>query len=133
MTKIAHARDRLNLTRRWLEDEYTLDDQKTVLAIEKAVQETIEATTDLLSMVLKDTSQPPLDDHTNIDRAVRLGVMSHEIGLAMHEANGLRNRLVHTYNGIDLSRVFESIERLIPKIKECLEMIEAWLHQKSMI
>ncbi len=133
MVKLAHARDRLNLARTWLEEPDLLDDQRTILAIEKAAQEAIESTTDILSMLLRDSSQPPLDDHTNIDRAVELGVFDSQAGRAMHEANGLRNRLVHSYNGIDVPLMLESIGRLIPEIEKCLEMIEKWLRQRSMI
>ncbi len=117
----------------WLTEPNAIEDEKTILAIGKAIQEAIEASTDILSMLLKDESQPPLDDHSNIDRAINLGIFSKKIGNAMHEANGLRNRLVHGYNGINTSLMFESIKRLIPLIHECLGMMEQWLNLKSKV
>ena len=128
MQKILHGRNRIELVEVWQQEKMSEHEIKSLLAIEKAAQEAIEVATDLLAMLLKDTSIPPTDDYTNIAKVLELGLITKEIGAILREANGLRNRLIHVYNDVDIEVLLESIKRVLPGITEFLDVVEKWLN-----
>lgn len=127
MQKIHHGRNRIELVEEWQKEKVSEHETKSLLAIEKAAQEAIEVSTDLIAMILKDTSIPPTDDYTNITRILEEGLITNKIGEIMREANGLRNRLIHVYNDIDIEVILQSIKRVLPGIAEFLNVVEKWL------
>ncbi len=127
MRKILHGRNRIELVEVWQQEKISEHETKSLLAIEKAAQEVIEVATDLMAMMLKDTSIPPTDDYTNIARILELGLITKEVGAILKEANGLRNRLIHVYNDVDIDILLESIKRVLPGITEFLNVVEKWL------
>ena len=127
MQKILHGRNRIELVEVWQQEKISEHETKSLLAIEKAAQEVIEVATDLMAMILKDTSIPPTDDYTNISRVLELGLITKEVGAILKEANGLRNRLIHVYNDVDIDILLESIKRVLPGISEFLNVVEKWL------
>lgn len=131
LSKITHAKGRAVLVEQWLEEEDSTTDIKTILAIGKAFQEMVESAVDLLAMLLKDCSSPPLDDYTNINQAMELGVLPDTMGPLLREANGLRNRLIHMYNDVETGILLESIKRLLPGLVSYLEVIRNWIEKKS--
>jgi len=82
---------------------------------------------DLVAMMLKDQSIPPLDDYTNITQAIENGLLPKEAQPILREANGLGNRLIHVYNNIDASAVLTSVRGLLPRLEAYLEAIEEWV------
>ncbi len=70
-----------------------------------------------------------LDDYTNIAQAVTYHLLPDDATPVLREANGLLNRLIHVYNSIDNTLASKSIERLLPQLDKCLEVIERWVHQ----
>ena len=86
----------------------------------------------MLAMILKDSSVPPTDSYSNIEKALNIGVINVNQSMALREANGLRNRLVHMYNGIDMAAFVQSATKLLPRLEESLEMITGWLQAQSM-
>ncbi len=127
MQKILHGRNRIELVEVWQQEKISEHETKSLVAIEKAAQEVIEVATDLMAMILKDTSIPPTDDYTNISRVLELGLITKEVGAILKEANGLRNRLIHVYNDVDIDILLESIKRVLPGISEFLNVVEKWL------
>ncbi|MBN2228361.1 MAG: DUF86 domain-containing protein [Candidatus Thorarchaeota archaeon] len=127
MQKIHHGRHRIALVEEWQMEKVSDYDIKNLLAIEKAAQESIEVATDLIAMILKDTSIPPTDDYTNISRLLEQGLITEEIGKIMRNANGLRNRLIHVYNDIEIEVLLQSIKRVLPGITKFLDVVEKWL------
>ncbi|MHA1653675.1 MAG: DUF86 domain-containing protein [Candidatus Thorarchaeota archaeon] len=122
----------MSLVSKWLAEGIEDDDIKTELALTKAFQEVCEAIMDLLAMILKDSSVPPTDNYSNIEKALNIGVINVDQSMALREANGLRNRLIHMYNGIDMATLVESATKLLPRLEESLEMITGWLQARSM-
>ncbi|MHA1742379.1 MAG: DUF86 domain-containing protein [Candidatus Thorarchaeota archaeon] len=122
----------MSLVSKWLAEGIEDDDIKTELALTKAFQEVCEAIMDLLAMILKDSSVPPTDNYSNIEKALNIGVINVNQSMALREANGLRNRLVHMYNGIDMATFVPSATKLLPRLEESLEMITGWLQAQSM-
>ncbi len=102
-------------------------DKKTRLAVYKAFQEIVEASFDIASMICKDLKIVPKDDYTNIDMLLGKKIINNSIKNALSESNGLRNRLVHRYNGLDDSLAFDSIVGHLTAISDFSEVIEKWL------
>ncbi len=127
MQKILHGRNRIELVEVWQQEKISEHETKSLLAIEKAAQEVIIVSTDLMAMILKDSTIPPTDDYTNIARVLELGLITKEVGAILKEANGLRNRLIHVYNDVDIDILLESIKRVLPGLTEFLNVVEKWL------
>ncbi|MFW5898664.1 MAG: HepT-like ribonuclease domain-containing protein, partial [Candidatus Saliniplasma sp.] len=72
----------------WIKDT----DEKSILAVYKAYQETVEAFTDIFAMILKDINEIVEDDYTNIEKLGEKGILDGKEEGLMKEANGLRNR-----------------------------------------
>ncbi len=101
-----------------------LCDEKTKLACFKLIQETGECAMDILALILRHKKEIPKDDYTNIDSAERLGIFPHNVAEILKELNGLRNRVVHEYNGINDKLAIESFKDMLAGIKEFLSVIK---------
>ena len=109
----------------WEED--FADDEKTKLACYKAFQEIVEAAMDVAAMVVKDAGTIPKDDYSNIDLIVGKKIISKNIAKRLIEANGLRNRVVHHYNGLKAKLAHDSMVELLPFFAEFVESVTKWL------
>jgi len=125
--KVKHVEKRLSDFEVWKSDFF---EEKTKLACYKAIQEIIEGCLDIVSMMLKDERELPKDDYTNINMMERRGIIDSTLADALRELNGLRNRIVHEYNGLDDEIALTSMEELIPKIKEFLTVVKEWLKKR---
>ncbi|MEK6950227.1 MAG: DUF86 domain-containing protein [Nanoarchaeota archaeon] len=136
LARLKRYKDKLNLVSRriqeiqeWQED--FLKQEKDKLACYKALQEAVEGCFDLIAMMVKDEGQIPKDDYVNLEL---LGP-GKQISLAsrgfLAEANGLRNRIVHEYNGLDDYKAHRSMLALLPHLEEFLEEVELWIKKKS--
>jgi len=125
--KVKHVEKRLSDFEVWKSDFF---EEKTKLACYKAMQEIIEGCLDIVSMMLKDEKELPKDDYTNINMMERRGIIDSTLADALRELNGLRNRIVHEYNGLDDEIALTSMEELISKIKEFLTVVKEWLKKR---
>ena len=107
------------------------EDKKTRLATYKAFQEAVEACADICAMMLKDSRLLVTDDYTNIEKLASKGIITTAIADALKEANGLRNRLIHEYNGLNTGIAFESLTSLIPKLRMFCKGVETWLNSQN--
>ncbi|MFH0836822.1 MAG: DUF86 domain-containing protein [Candidatus Aenigmatarchaeota archaeon] len=127
--KITLIEKRIHDINTWKEDFF--EEEKSKLACYKAMQEIIEACMDIVSMVLKDDKRLLKDDYTNIDALEKMNFCSKDVCSALRELNGLRNRIIHEYNGLDDRIAIESIDDLIPDIHKFLEAVKKWLEKKQ--
>lgn len=127
--KLDHAERRLGQAEGWLGQ--AADDEQVRLAAYKAFQEAVEALTDVAAMLVADLDRVPKDDYTNLAVLVDEGVLAEDLADRLAEANGLRNRLVHEYNGLDDDRALRSAGGLVDALAEATEVIRAWLSQTS--
>lgn len=127
VSKIQLIEERIEDIRSW-ECDFTTD-KRSRLAVYKAMQEIVEASMDVLAMRLKDSEKLPMDDYTNIDRAYKARIIDERIKYALEEANGLRNRLVHGYNGINETVALESMKSLFPLFEAYIERMRQWLKE----
>jgi len=102
-------------------------DLKEQFGIYHAFQIIIEIITDLIAMAVKDLKVRPKDDYSNIESLKERGFLSEELSLTLRKLNGLRNILVHDYNGIDDLLAFKSIKESISVIKEFHKVMREWL------
>ncbi|RLG56944.1 MAG: DUF86 domain-containing protein [Candidatus Hydrothermarchaeota archaeon] len=139
--RLQRYKDKLNLillrtdeAKKWLGEkdlEELIYDNKTKLAIYKAFQEIAEASMDIIAMVCKDEKFIPKDDYTNINILFERKILDKELRDILKEFNGLRNVLVHRYNGTDDLRALRSIDSLLQHVEKFVEVVEKWISKKS--
>lgn len=123
--KLDHAADRAELF--WTMVDRAEDDIEPRLACYKVVQEVAEALMDVAAMAAKDAGRPPKDDYRNAAILGEAGILSAGSVAVLEELNGLRNRLVHAYNGVDDAVALDSSRRLMKEIAGIVEELEAWI------
>ena len=132
--KIEHIEERIEDIRTWSNEREDIRemDKKTHLAVYKAMQEVVEASTDIVAMILKDEGKLPKDDYTNIEKLFELNIIDRSVKEALNEADGLRNRLVHEYNELNDEIALESIQSLLVQIEEFVEAaVKKWLKERA--
>ncbi|NHI95001.1 MAG: DUF86 domain-containing protein [Candidatus Lokiarchaeota archaeon] len=100
-----------------------------IFAVYHAAQLSIEVISDICAMMVKDSQINAKDNYTNYETLNRKGILSKDLLLALKELNGLRNRIVHDYNGIIDKIAFQSIVKNLPNIKLFKETVESWLEK----
>lgn len=126
--KIAHSERRVKNIEEWAKEVNAIEDERTRLAIYKAAQEVVESIMDLLAMILKDIKKLPKDDDTNIQLAYEEKLISKTEQDLLIEVNGLHNRLIHGYNGLNNSIAFTALKRLLPGLKNILGKVKQWIN-----
>jgi len=101
------------------------DNKFSRLACYKAFQELVESIFDIIAMLLKDHGKTVEDDYTNVEKLERIAINKKDADI-LREANGLRNRIIHRYNRVDDMIAKQSIENLLPHLKNLLDrLVEA--------
>lgn len=103
--------------------------EKDRLAVYKAFQEIGEACMDIITMILKDSGKIPEDDYINITKVIKLGFLPDNLKPILEDLNGLRNRIVHEYNGLDDEIAFDAMTEILPDIKEFVMAVGKWLEK----
>lgn len=91
-----------------------------------AVQTSIESLYDLIAMLVKDMGLQVKDDEYNVDILLKERKLSPDLAKQLKEAKGMRNIIVHQYNGVDENIIMESLPRL-------KNLIEKWLTEIELI
>jgi len=92
-----------------------------------AFQLSIEIITDLIAMVVKDLKLIPKDDYLNLETITNKKIISPDLAARLREANGLRNRIVHDYNGLNNEIAFNRLIDLLKYLKEFMGGVKEWL------
>ena len=92
-----------------------------------AFQIGIEIITDLISMIVKDIKLMPKDDYSNINTVKNKKIINVELAAKLREANGLRNRIVHDYNGLDNEIAYNRLKNLLKYFQEFKVKAKEWL------
>lgn len=122
-------KEKFELARERIEDVEILlgdfDNKFSRLACYKAFQELVESIFDIIAMLLKDHGKTVEDDYTNVEKLERIAINKKDADI-LREANGLRNRIIHRYNRVDDMIAKQSIENLLPHLKNLLDrLVEA--------
>ncbi|NMA10987.1 MAG: DUF86 domain-containing protein, partial [Methanomicrobiales archaeon] len=98
--------------------EEILTDRILRKAMYKEFQEAVEAAADICALMRRSLDSSAQDDYSNVDYLVEREIVSADLGKALKEANGLRNRLVHEYDGVNDRIAYASIARLTETLRE---------------
>jgi len=101
-------------------------------AIYKEFQEAVEAASDICAMIRRGLNFRAMDDYDNIDFLVEKNVLEKRLGRRLKDANGLRNRLVQGYNGVDDEIAYCVISDMLVELREFSKAVIEWIiKQKS--
>ena len=92
-----------------------------------AFQIGIEITTDLIAMIVKDIKLIPKDDYSNINLILNKKIIDTDLAARLREANGLRNRIVHDYNGLDNEIAYNRLINLLKLFQGFKVKAKEWL------
>ena len=96
-------------------------------AIYKEFQEAVDAASDVCAMVRRWLNSSAKDDYSNIDFLVERAILEAKMGEKLKEANGLRNRLIHEYAGINDKIACYGIEELVEALRDFSVVILEWI------
>ena len=87
--------------------------------------------TDLTAKVVKNIGIIPKDDYVNFDILAENKIISKIIAENLKQANGLRNRIVHNYNGLDEKIALKSIKKNQKYLEKFKDVIDKWLRERK--
>ncbi|MFQ6062439.1 MAG: DUF86 domain-containing protein [Methanosarcinales archaeon] len=126
LQKLEVLRDRLDFINSNLPSEKEMINNRILRkAIYKEFQELIEVIADLCAMSVKDRGFLVKDDYSNIERMDF--ILTLDLIESLKRSNGLRNVLVHDYNGINDNLAYISIKELLPAIYEFEKRFKEWI------
>ncbi len=102
-----------------------------IFAIYHSIQLIVEVITDITSMMLKDLSLIVQDNYSNFEKLLKRNIISSEMFQGLKKLNGLRNRIVHDYNGLIDEVVWASIDENSKFIDEFEKVVKKWLDQNA--
>ena len=130
--KISHLEKYLTLVQNWnkkeeIENYIKINSYKEIFAIYHAIQLITEIIADISAMIVKDIKNYPKDDYSNFQVLRDRDIISNDLYQSIKDLNGLRNRIVHDYNGLDDNIAFKSINNNFNNILEFKEKVIQWL------
>lgn len=134
LRKINYIQQSLGLIFEWtstISEEEFLKDTKTRYATYKAFQEAVEATMDIVAMMVKDIGGLPKDDYSNVKLLEEKNIFSEELSNALIQSNSLRNWIIHKYNKLEDRIAFEKINEFTTWLESFIEVVEDWLEKNS--
>jgi uncharacterized protein YutE (UPF0331/DUF86 family) len=131
LQKLNELKDRIDfIEARLTWKEEFLSNRVLRKAIYKEFQECVEIVFDLVSMIARDEGFFSEDDYTNLERIKEKIGIDEKTALLLKKAKGLRNVLVHEYNGIIDELAFDSMKNFLPAIKKFHEGVSEWMKKK---
>lgn len=89
----------------------------------------VDASMDVVAMVVKDTGLTVGDDYGNINALVEHGTISKELGAMLKKCNAVQNALIHKYNRIRDDDVLASIVEVQEIMFGFIARVEAFLDE----
>jgi uncharacterized protein YutE (UPF0331/DUF86 family) len=131
LQKLNELKDRIDfIEARLTWKEEFLSNRVLRKAIYKEFQECVEIVFDLVSMIARDEGFFSEDDYTNLERIKEKIGIDEKTALLLKKAKGLRNVLVHEYDGIIDELAFDSMKNFLPAIKKFHEGVLEWIKKK---
>lgn len=101
-------------------------------AVERMLQETVEAAVDVNLHVLRSRGAPvPPDYYESFVQMGREGVLPRELGETLAPAAGLRDRLVHEYDAIDDEIVLRAVADARDGFRRYVAAVERYLSARG--
>ena len=92
-----------------------------------AFQISVEIIADIAAMTVKDSNIIPKDDYSNLDVLRNKKIIVASLAEQLKEADGLRNRIVRDYNGLNNKIAYNRILDLLKTIEKFKGAIDKWL------
>lgn len=109
-----------------------LDNYNHQLAVERLLHLIVEATVDLNAHLLVCSGySPPESYYASFIEAGRHGILSPELAQKLAPSAGLRNRLVHDYEGINPRIVFQAMNLALEQYRQYIHEIQAYLEDQN--
>lgn len=129
LQKLESLEDRLTfIEENFAETDELKENRVLKKALFKEFQELAEALGDLSAMMTQEEGRLVKDDYTNLDGLKPF--LEPDTIKNLKKANGLRNVLVHEYNGIIDELAFESMKEVLPAVRVFGKMVREWLKKK---
>jgi len=88
-----------------------------------------EAVSDVCAMVRRGLNSSAKDDYSNIDFLVERDILEERKGAKIKEANGLRNRLIHGYDGANDEIACYAIKELVGDLRDFSVVVLEWIRK----
>ena len=109
-----------------------LEDLYKRKATERLLQELIEAAIDINTHIIVQTGQTVPDDYyESFIKAGSLQIISSDLAEKLAPSAGLRNRLVHEYNGLEHSAVLDAVRKAEELYTEYVRQVEDYIERTS--
>lgn len=128
LDKLDVLEERLDDLEGWMQDpdEELLNNKERRFAVYKAFQEAVEAVTDLCAMYLVDHQHGIGGDSENIGKCGGR-LFSEELTRTLIQANGLRNRVIHDYNGFSDQIALKGIRNQTGAMNRFHAEVKGWI------
>ncbi|MFW6305350.1 MAG: DUF86 domain-containing protein [Candidatus Saliniplasma sp.] len=92
--------------------KHEIEDDTTERAVLYSFQVSIEITTDIIAMKVKDIGRVVEDDYSNIEKLVDEGIINQKEADLLKRFNGVRNAVVHKYDKLDIGIIKKASDKL---------------------
>ncbi len=128
MEKVETVVERVEFIEEHLSEEI-LGDRILRKATYKEFQEAVEAASDVCAMLRRGLNSSAKDDYDNVDFLVERDVLEERMGGKLKEANGLRNRLIHGYDGVNDETACYAIKELVVNLRDFSVVVLEWIRK----
>lgn len=102
-------------------------------AVERLLQETVDAAVDVNNHLLRGLQRRPAQDYfASFIDVGRAGIIDDRLAAALAPVAGLRNRIVHEYEDLDDQRVLEAAREAPALMREFVAAVETFLDAQSL-
>ena len=110
-------------------DEYKADFNRQLI-VERLMHLLIESAIDVnMHLVVSDGQPPPETYRSSFLEMAKIGAISSDLAVKIAPSAGLRNRLVHNYDDINLEIIYGAIDFALTLYPQYLEQIERYTHK----
>jgi len=128
MEKVETVVERVEFIEEHLSEEI-LGDRILRKATYKEFQEAVEAASDVCAMLRRGLNSSAKDDYSNVDFLVERDILEERMGEKLKEANGLRNRLIHGYDGVNDETACYAIKELVVDLRDFSVVVLEWIRK----
>ena len=82
-------------------------------------------------LITESGSPPPTDYYQSFLQLERLGILPHDLAQTIAACAGLRNRIVHEYDEIDPSKIFEALQTAARDVPQYLTHVHSYIERFS--
>jgi uncharacterized protein YutE (UPF0331/DUF86 family) len=110
-----------------LPDEIDSLDELEIDGVLYRVQTSIDATLDIIAMMVRDIGIDVEDDYENIEILKNKKVIDPELADELKKLNGLRNAIAHKYENLNIELILNNLETVKEQLRKFIDSIEGEL------